>query len=201
MITYDLNDFNPRSDERSDHKRLSGSSHAMIFQSTLRRTERQPFLKSFLKFHVFQSTLRRTERPVVIVISASSRQISIHAPTNGATLTMMASGQTQVISIHAPTNGATCKQFDRLIRSVYFNPRSDERSDHSTHALSFALSISIHAPTNGATIGVSTATSMMTISIHAPTNGATGRHYHALRKVKNFNPRSDERSDTVVPHP
>ncbi len=78
-----------------------------------------------------------------------------------------------MISIHAPTNGATSRlgllvriyTFQSTLRRterrphfyviggiLYFNPRSDERSDDGCPV--FCLSymyISIHAPTNGAT--------------------------------------------------
>ena len=77
-----------------------------IFQSTLRRTERQRLRKSVDSKSQFQSTLRRTERPLQ---NAHSKAM------------------------------------------LYFNPRSDERSDLVQQALNILRSISIHAPTNGAT--------------------------------------------------
>ena len=77
----------------------------------------------------FQSTLRRTERPISAALSpipvnfnprsdersddhrqASNlhiHRISIHAPTNGATLRICPRTLYIQISIHAPTNGAT----------------------------------------------------------------------------------------------
>ena len=55
--------------------------------------------------------------------------ISIHAPTNGATAIIGQNGTSTAISIHAPTNGAT-------VAKVVF------------YGLTY---ISIHAPTNGAT--------------------------------------------------
>ena len=79
---------------------------------------------------IFQSTLRRTERQGKIIITDCTPWISIHAPTNGATLT------------GAPIASPI----------AYFNPRSDERSDGiGGNVMSKAL-ISIHAPTNGATL-------------------------------------------------
>ena len=56
------------------------------FQSTLRRTERLTLPFSTLTALAFQSTLRRTERPTsTAYTSASTTCISIHAPANGAT--------------------------------------------------------------------------------------------------------------------
>ena len=99
--------------------------------------------------------------------------ISIHAPTNGATtlvdmITSLSGFQSTLrrterlccwncyarficISIHAPTNGAT--------ESFKWIPED--------------LQISIHAPTNGATEAENVENGQELISIHAPTNGAT----------------------------
>ena len=122
---------------------------------------------------VFQSTLRRTERPLQ-------------------------------------------KQSCMVVR--YFNPRSDERSDYNCGCNFVHNLISIHAPTNGATLPFSQFTTVLLISIHAPTNGATlhrpllchhKRFQSTLRRTErrepsvfaanfsDFNPRSDERSDTI----
>ena len=101
---------------------------------------------------LFQSTLRRTERQFKVTQNASRKRhfnprsdersdhiplyyfvifpISIHAPTNGATNSVAALKDGGKISIHAPTNGAT--RFDSALTATLedFNPRSDERSDH-----------------------------------------------------------------------
>ena len=82
-------------------------------------------------FDLFQSTLPREERPFVNRIVCGMRNfnprshersdidkalasdetwdISIHAPTRGATKEDGSLGFTTYISIHAPTRGATCK--------------------------------------------------------------------------------------------
>ena len=100
--------------------------------------------------------------------------ISIHAPTRGATdipghihilcgfQSTLPQGERQdtvvtnkpilVISIHAPTRGATLYNRMRIIIRPYFNPRSHKGSDDSQTFPSFRhLTISIHAPTRGAT--------------------------------------------------
>ena len=120
------------------------------FQSTLRRTERRTFFYSTHKSIVFQSTLRRTERLYRHLQVGLMKRISIHAPTNGATFSLLPPILLLIISIHAPTNGATytlallpttqpfqstlrrTERQDQLLRSLLsdnFNPRSDERSD------------------------------------------------------------------------
>ena len=102
-----------------------------------------------------------------------SADISIHAPTRGATrfyatyflvirdfnprshegsdAEAKRATDTEVISIHAPTRGATTFRFDVYKR----------------------LRISIHAPTRGATQAIAEVLDDMGISIHAPTRGAT----------------------------
>ena len=58
---------------------------------------------------IFQSTLLQEERPVTAAMSAKLGDISIHAPTRGATLLMGCMLMILLISIHAPTRGATAK--------------------------------------------------------------------------------------------
>ena len=77
--------------------------------------------------------------------------ISIHAPTRGATPCWQHNYQHTLISIHAPTRGATSNPAVCLSR----------------------LLISIHAPTRGATSNPAGCLSRLLISIHAPTRGAT----------------------------
>ena len=99
--------FNPRSHERSDSK----SNHYFVL---------------FLYFNP-----RSHERSdICLNIFALLLNISIHAPTRGATGIVLTVNMIFVISIHAPTRGATCDDVLTLI--------SDK--------------ISIHAPTRGATL-------------------------------------------------
>ena len=122
--------FNPRSDERSDYNILMTyfalfiiSIHAPTNGATC------PLIRP-LTHKVFQSTLRRTER----------RNCHIYLPLIND------------ISIHAPTNGATSSDHTGRPSYLYFNPRSDERSDSSLRSNKSNAKISIHAPTNGATL-------------------------------------------------
>ena len=57
-----INNFNPRSHERSDTPLVDGQGNVLEFQSTLPREER-PLLNYFIvKSDIFQSTLPREER-------------------------------------------------------------------------------------------------------------------------------------------
>ena len=108
-------------------------------------------MHSLYFLYLFQSTLRRTERLLGVVLVHACLDISIHAPTNGATPNLKSQTRYIRISIHAPTNGATPSP---VVDVVTFG-------------------ISIHAPTNGATPCKCPYADRIKISIHAPTNGAT----------------------------
>ena len=134
------------------------------------------------------------------MITCSAVEISIHAPTNGATIIFLPSASQTSISIHAPTNGATrllkqqdtCSQFQSTLRRT---ERQESTSTGSqTHKFQSTLRrterpyqaectdphicISIHAPTNGATRVLDPSAREIYISIHAPTNGATKRSWY-----------------------
>ena len=105
-------------------------------------------------------------------------EISIHAPTRGATM----SGATEV------TTGrfqSTLPREERLYRQtypiclhMYFNPRSHERSDFAS---------GLFSPVR------------VNISIHAPTRGATLSYVNFIESLFfYFNPRSHERSDVYM---
>ena len=78
-----------------------------MFQSTLLRKERQGELITNQGFRMFQSTLLRKERLGLHQINFGDEDVSIHAPTKGAT---------QI--------DANNKRYENG-----FNPRSYERSD------------------------------------------------------------------------
>ncbi len=103
-------------------------------------------------------------------------EISIHAPTGGATPYYFRFLQQYLISIHAPTGGAT-------------------KRDSQTIKLP---KISIHAPTGGATISFRLANLLCNISIHAPTGGATRLLNTWMSISKYFNPRYHRGSDNCT---
>ena len=121
--------------------------------------------------------------------------ISIHAPTRGATERGRRYFRTTIISIHAPTRGATpCRQkkssmqifqstlprgerpsAERLGGVLWdFNPRSHEGSDGSSLSLTCSTANFNPRSHEGSDCVVFvTATTYGRISIHAPTRGAT----------------------------
>ena len=98
--------FNPRSHEGSDGDRSHRYSNSNKFQSTLPRGERpnNPFEKYNSKISIHAPTRGATQ---TIISLTACGTISIHAPTRGATSKGRWVNETHTISIHAPTRGAT----------------------------------------------------------------------------------------------
>ena len=63
-------------------------------------------LKCYIQI-LFQSTLLQEERQLDCALKISIFNISIHAPTRGATIGIPSLPYQKKISIHAPTRGAT----------------------------------------------------------------------------------------------
>ena len=106
-------------------------------------------------------------------ISYITSQVSIHAPTRGATGYCRIDTNKFGVSIHAPTRGAT---------------------GNRPHRERLCL-VSIHAPTRGATRSWRRRRESLTVSIHAPTRGATHRPANVRLNVIGFNPRTHEGCD------
>ena len=165
-----LQNFNPRSHERSDH--ITQSFVFRFFNFNPRSHERSDLLEVMdVSDMIFQSTLPREERPttdeaLTHVVNFNPRS---HERSDGSGYV---EGQRYLISIHAPTRGATnwrvmypitiefqstLPREERLLSChfkrgyIHFNPRSHERSDFTSKIPVPNNIISIHAPTRGAT--------------------------------------------------
>ena len=99
--------FNPRSHERSDQHRRSNIREHIQFQSTLPREERRLSVSAVYPYRHFNPRSHERSDSQAEEWKARADQISIHAPTRGATLLSVNSINTLPISIHAPTRGAT----------------------------------------------------------------------------------------------
>ena len=132
VIEADQENFNPRSHERSDAHSQRVSVTRSKFQSTLPREERQLPMLPLVAFFYFnpRSHERSDKSPVGAMFVGNN--ISIHAPTRGATGTPVTGVKGAKISIHAPTRGATMYVYVALLFALYFNPRSHERSDEKS---------------------------------------------------------------------
>ena len=143
------------------------------FQSTHPHGVRHAGFNPLATISEFQSTHPHGVRPEGIKAQNDLVNVSIHAPTRGATQTFTLPPLSASVSIHAPTRGATKARVVKLPLRFSFNPRThtgcDQRQQYSrerygcfnprTHtgcdpliALPIPLSrVSIHAPTRGAT--------------------------------------------------
>ena len=131
IVTADTVCFNPRSHMGSDPA-MSSSVRLSKFQSTLPHGERLHGVIQVFRLYQFQSTLphgERLEKSAFITLNGSfnprshmgsdvstekqtlEQQVSIHAPTWGATLFHLSCGCTFHVSIHAPTWGATATEY------------------------------------------------------------------------------------------
>ena len=121
--------FNPRSHEGSDNIRHFMYLRIWKFQSTLPRGERQDGYAN---------------SDAVVNFNPRSHEGSDQNDSTALQIRLD-------ISIHAPTRGATDKQ-QWYAYTVHFNPRSHEGSDVPEFGIQVkSYEISIHAPTRGAT--------------------------------------------------
>ena len=104
--------------------------------------------------------------------SAKQAQVSIHAPTQGATRRQSIRVPERDVSIHAPTQGATQAggYMNKFFSFQSTHPRRVRRCRASTAR---PIRVSIHAPTQGATDYDHYLDHLKAVSIHAPTQGAT----------------------------
>ena len=145
------------------------------------------------------------------------QQISIHAPTRGATQqkhTIYFSDKFQstlpreerplcliIISFIRAFQSTLPREerlytFDQYLDLFTISIHAPTRGATGTDGTSSTLNgISIHAPTRGATCHALCKSYALHISIHAPTRGATRTVIHHGIDVLYFNPRSHERSD------
>ena len=101
--------FNPRSHERSDITGVSFMFQMYYFNPrSHERSDMEPAELMLIRY-LFQSTLPREERQVPESGTWQTSEISIHAPTRGATSTSNKTISSIIISIHAPTRGATAR--------------------------------------------------------------------------------------------
>ena len=100
--------------------------------------------------------------------------ISIHAPTRGATASCQFGDPDRAISIHAPTRGATGTRSTKTVYLFNFNPRSHEGSDATAAGTTIPSTVfQSTLPRGERRIRNRIRNPVKSISIHAPTRGAT----------------------------
>ena len=154
------------------------------------------------------------------MITAAILQVSIHAPTRGATMALLIAVQDGIVSIHAPTRGATKPigigvgsggvsihaPTRGATRAYWRRPSQGPVSIHAPTRGATRQSpcrvgrcqVSIHAPTRGATRGERKASRSSPVSIHAPTRGATSTTSPPHPPRRGFNPRAHAGRDQQI---
>ena len=89
------------------------------------------------------------------------------------------------VSIHAPTRGATILPLRHYPKKMFQSTHPHGVRPKFAEAIEKAKLVSIHAPTRGATQGALGLCAHQRVSIHAPTRGATG-YYRIRRKQGQF---------------
>ena len=125
-------------------------------------------------------------------------EVSIHAPTRGATMAAGYWPNPEHVSIHAPTRGATgglaMRKVSRSFQST--RPRGARRTQVNSTAST--IGVSIHAPTRGATVILAAKLDVLFVSIHAPTRGATTDVFDEIHVPGCFNPRAHAGRDGTI---
>ena len=126
-----LTDFNPRSHERSDLMHPQLTSLVSLFQSTLPREERHIQAQRLLHPYLYFNPRSHERSDNVRYTQQNGSQISIHAPTRGATKVTRRTPcifgfQSTLPREERPMSTANC------LLCKHFNPRSHERSDDSS---------------------------------------------------------------------
>ena len=169
----DIYNFNPRSYKRSDL--ITNKQACAVSDFNPRSYKRSDFITGAFSHDYKDFNPRSYKRSDLSDLPPfAPPDISIHAPTRGATPSVPIDVSICSISIHAPTRGATASTHQIFLLPDYFNPRSYKRSDViGLEHLAKWQKISIHAPTRGATVQNYSKIAPQFISIHAPTRGAT----------------------------
>ena len=101
--------FNPRSYKRSDLNALLKNPYVRLFQSTLLQEERRKYLRPYPRHLHFNPRSYKRSDAFSLFCQRILINISIHAPTRGATCVQFVPSKIWDISIHAPTRGATTR--------------------------------------------------------------------------------------------
>ncbi len=132
--------------------------------------------------------------------NVKASNVSIHAPTRGATELQNWTKYLMSVSIHAPTRGATVPLalFLVLIKVLFQSTHPHGvRRPNSRHLITVTIIVSIHAPTRGATMVNRHNEQLRGVSIHAPTRGATLNNNMPALIKKCFNPRTHTGCDCL----
>ena len=153
-----------------------------------------------------------TGRDITIRRFWTGNDVSIHAPTQGATQVkancprnhrcfnprahtgrdcISHTNKTAIACFNPRAHtGRDFLYLTRAIGIVGFNPRAHTGRDAPVNLGAWRSEVSIHAPTQGATHRLASWVELLEVSIHAPTQGATWTNTTKPTPVRCFNPRA-----------
>ena len=123
--------FNSRTHAGCDQNMSNNITRRKMFQFTHPRGVRRTVGIHSIKEDLFQFTHPRGVRHHRLHIFPRSPQVSIHAPTRGATYSRTPLHNNGCVSIHAPTRGATSPASYHSSESPSFNSRTHAGCDES----------------------------------------------------------------------
>jgi len=198
LDSTDSTGFNPRPCARGDNGEMHGSPSEESFNPRPCARGDVARWRSYYPAVRFQSTPLREGRQIVAFFPATSKDVSIHAPARGATVSRAKADAIYRVSIHAPARGATMQVIRGGKGGSSFNPRPCARGDPSFEtsfrnlylfqstplregrpsglaSIVRSINVSIHAPARGATDPWTYMAGNQYVSIHAPARGATSK--------------------------
>ena len=167
------------------------------FQSTLPREERPIPKPTYIVCSGFQSTLPREERPMKRVHETVNQQFQSTLPREERRIMCYTLYTHREISIHAPTRGATPYRRSLPVMWAFQSTLPREERRDKGNILTVVVDISIHAPTRGATGRLVRVLRYITFQSTLPREERQILIFN-LNKINHFNPRSHERSDRTL---
>ena len=153
--------------------------YSWLFQFTRPRGARLPLVSLDQVVAEFQFTRPRGGATEATVATPEARKSFNSRAHGGRDIADYLASNASDVSIHAPTGGATKVLPVPSSRCMFqfTRPRGARPGKYRATKMGH---VSIHAPTGGATNGGSAGKSLTNVSIHAPTGGATLRDLLAV---------------------
>ena len=168
--------FNPRSHEGSDADQAALDAALTKFQSTLPRRERRYLaIHNFVKNFHFNPRSHEGSDDVRAILFEDTN-ISIHAPTKGATICSHISPTACRFQSTLPRRERRGGDIMAKILIGFQSTLPRRERPERPGKPEAGSGISIHAPTKGATKNLYMTMQRSVISIHAPTKGATANN-------------------------
>ena len=138
--------FYPRCPQRRDGLSEGKRLASCTFQSTLPREERHNYIRTNLPRRKFQSTLPREERLAALKLVQEGKEISIHAPTRGATDTPALRDKINEFQSTLPREERRKSAGPALAVKSFQSTLPREERPTSAATIIYFFFISIHAP-------------------------------------------------------